>query len=353
MPIDYTDPAILQLIANLQEDLNPPDMNYVGRQYFRPVMEIEHVGSAGGFDIFASALKLITSTANADTGTSAEALVIDGMGTLGNLIRVDNQHLTNRYAFILTSDGRLGLSTLSTNDVQSRLEVAQGDADVIGLILFAKASTGEDLLQVINDNGQRILWIDILGQLHWMDSQSTEFQFPGGQPVPDVNELIAWNFDPALSGGTAPLVEQSVYLQKFYCPRPSTLSSVMFNVTNAVAIGGSASYVGLYSTSGTKLAETADVNTSFESTGMKSVDFSTPYVADTGYYYIAILVGNNPGLGPDLSTTGAATEMNNANLAAATYRWAIGPTGQTTLPSSITMSSNTSAAGVTPWVGVK
>lgn len=349
MPIvDPGDPNA-PILSQYDLGFEPNNATFTGAQIVHPVMEVIHQGRVDGFDVYAAVISLRIS----NLGTAANGLLIYGDQTIGDLIRVENGLLLNRYDLLLTKDGRLGIGVVKGNGVQARLEVAQADSAVIGQILFAKDSTGADLLQAVNNSGQTILWVDVKGQLRWKDSQSTIFQFPSGNPLPDLHNLVSWNFDPSLSGGTAKLVEQTIYLQKFYVPEPSTLSSVMLNVTNATPVGGTQSYIGLYSTGGTKLAESADVSTQFETTGMKTISFTTPYVADTGYYYTAILVGNNPGLGPDLSTSGGATDMNNVNLTGADLRFASGPTGQTSLPSSITMSSNIAPGAITPWVGVK
>lgn len=346
MPIvDPSDPNY-GLLSQYDLGFEPNNATFTGAQIVHPTMEIIHQGRVDGFDVYSAVVTLRIN----NQGTAASGLLVYGDHTTGKLIRIDNQTFADRYELIMDGLGRMGLSTLKVNAVGARLEIDQADTAVVGQILFAKGSTGSDLLQAINSSGVKILWVDILGQLHWVDSQSNEFVFVDPNPHPVINGLLGWGFPPNFASGTAHMTEGTVYLQKFYLNKPSTLSSLMFNVTNAANAPTSA-YGGLYSTGGTQLAVSANSTASFTSTGDKTLSFTSPYVANTGYYYTALLVAAGPGNGPDLSASTASSAVANINLTGATLRYCTGPTGQTTLPASITMSSNVSAVGL--WTGVK
>lgn len=356
MAIDLNDPQIQFLLDQYLNSTDASNVKFDGHQILRPVLELEHQGRIDGFDVFASCLKLVVSTLGGSTGTAAEGLVISGGTTTGNLIRVFNQaenlidYTTN--TFVISYDGRHGIMVPIADVLDGRLDVYQG-ADIPCVIIKAFAGGVEDLLQIIDEDLVKVSWIDHSGQFHWQDPQANDFVFPTGNLYPEVNNLLAWTYDPVFSGGAGRLTEQTIYMQKFYLKRPQTLSSVMFHVANATAALATNSYVGLYSTAGNRLAVTADISTEFETTGMKTVNFTTPYVALPGYYYTALLAGDGPGLGPDVTTSGASAGLANANLTTSSLRFAIAGTGQTSLPATITMSGLVTAAGINPWIGVK
>lgn len=338
------DPEV-QLLIDAAARFDPPNVRFDGDQVVKPTLEVHHTGHPSGFDLSAGICFLYIDK----FGSAAKGLVIDALRTTGELINVNNHNVDLRYAdLLLGPTGRLVVRPADANP-DSRFTVYQGsNIPAVKLIQFLTGTS--DMLQSINSAAVKILWVDYLGQLHWVDSQSNEFVFVDPNPHPVVNGLLSWGFPPNSASGTAHMTEGTVYLQKFYLNKPATLSSLMFNVTNS-ANSPSAGYGGLYDLSGTRLAVSANTASAFTTTGGKTLPFSVAYVANTGYYYSALLCAAGPGQGPDLSAGTASSSVTNINLTAATLRYCTGPTGQTTLPASITMSSN--IAAVSLWTGIK
>ncbi len=174
-------------------------------------------------------------------------------------------------------------------------------------------------------------------------------------PVSDVNDasftpadqgLIAWTADPATlrSAGNS-TVSGSVYLCKVKIVNRSTVvSNVIVGIETAGAtLTAGQSLVGLYNSSGTRLAVSADQSANWTSTGMKTIALTAPQTLAVGSYYVAILsVGTTP---PQFSTGAGGSVNINVGLSTGAARFLIGPTAQTSLPSSITLSSQTVSTG--------
>lgn len=170
---------------------------------------------------------------------------------------------------------------------------------------------------------------------------------------PDDHAVLAWSYDPAVTSNSTAVASGTVQLIKIVLRRAATISNLYAQVNTAGGtLTSGQNFAGLYSASGTLLSATADQTTAWGSTGMKTMALTTPQTVLPGYYYVALL--SNGTTGPAFARgnglSGAANAIN-LGLAASTARFATGPTAQTSLPSSITMSSN-SLAGVPYWVAV-
>jgi len=168
----------------------------------------------------------------------------------------------------------------------------------------------------------------------------------GSKPADQL--LIGWGYDSEHAGSTNILTSGTVYLHKLWLPAGSTVNNVGWTITTAGStLTAGRSLMGLYNAAGTLLAQTADQSGNWTSTGFKLPALTAPLaITVSGYYYVGLLsVGTTPPTGassPGLQTT------YNANTTGAGLRHAVGATGQTALPSSITMSSNTSTS-VSTW----
>lgn len=176
-----------------------------------------------------------------------------------------------------------------------------------------------------------------------------------GNPRPAWNKYLAWNYDVAmLAGSTTTLTLQQLYLMKIEVPDTMTFANVVVQVGTA-GTGLTAVYASLFNSTGTRLGNSADQSTAFNSgTGSKI----SPLTVDSGqsltiiggkgvYVYAAILM-----VGGTAATLHRLGNVNpNAGLAAADgFRFANGPSGQSTTPTSVTVSSFTS--GVPLWMGL-
>lgn len=131
-----------------------------------------------------------------------------------------------------------------------------------------------------------------------------------------------------------------IQLNKVWLRAAATLSTVHLNIAVAGAgLTSSQNFVALYDSSGNQVAISADQTTAWGTTGIKDTALVTPYAAAAGGYYVAVL-SNGSTTAPSLTahrTSGSA--MINYGLTLATARTLQTGTGNTSMPSSITLGS--------------
>ncbi|MCX5537744.1 hypothetical protein OG785_45645 [Streptomyces sp. NBC_00006] len=164
--------------------------------------------------------------------------------------------------------------------------------------------------------------------------------------TPADHGLITWTHDPAtLRSASNTTTSGTVYLCKVKIVNRSTVVSNVIVGIEAAGTGLTAgqSFVGLYDSSGTRLAVSADQSASWASTGMKSIALTAPQTLAVGTYYVAILsVGTTP---PQFSMGAGGAANINVGLATSAARYLIGPASQTALPTSITLGSQSTTTG--------
>lgn len=164
-----------------------------------------------------------------------------------------------------------------------------------------------------------------------------------------VQNFIAWNYDSESQNGGNSLTLGTVFLHKIYIPAGSTINNLGTNVTVA---GNTLTYAraALFNGSGTQLGISVDQTTNWASTGFKVNATTAPIAISTaGFYYVALL--NTGTTAATMSSTPGTSNAFNANTSGATLRHATGPTAQSSMPASITMSSNVST-GASIWCAV-
>jgi hypothetical protein len=159
---------------------------------------------------------------------------------------------------------------------------------------------------------------------------------------PQDQNLLAWTYDPVLqTGSTAPgagvlnLIRVPVYRA---CPVTSILLEVV-GAGSGLTSGQNA--VGLYSAAGVLIGKSADQSPAWGSIGLKTAALSGgPYYVSQGWVYVVILANGAtlPGFG---RATVQGSSAVNAGLTVSTARYAVNSSGQTALPSSVTMSGST------------
>lgn len=165
--------------------------------------------------------------------------------------------------------------------------------------------------------------------------------------------FIAMPYAPELAASSAALVSGTVTMTRVTIGAQATLSTLTVAVFGAGSgLTAGQNFGALYSAAGTRVAVTADQTTAWASTGEKNMAFTSPYNAAPGLYYLALLsVGTTP---PTIFRTIAATaasDVINHGMTPATARYTTGPTGQTSMPASVTMASRT-LSGTAFWMGV-
>lgn len=165
--------------------------------------------------------------------------------------------------------------------------------------------------------------------------------------VADDHALLAWAYDPtSVQAGTV-VVAGTVQLIKVILRTQQTITNVILHITSAGSgLTASQNFAGLYNSSGTLLSATADQSGTWNSSGLKTIALTTQQTGlAAGVYYVAIVSNGTtpPSFGRSASVT-AGGALINVGLTAAASRFATGPAAQTSLPGSITMSSNAQAA---------
>lgn len=168
-----------------------------------------------------------------------------------------------------------------------------------------------------------------------------------------LQNYITWNHNPLLIQGTAGAnTSGTIYLHRVYLAQGQTVTGIGYGVQTAGAtLTSGQNLIGLYDSSGNRVALTADQSTNWTSTGYKSTNLTATYsVTTAGYYYVAFLaVGTTP---PAFHQQANASQtFYNANTSAGTFNHCSDGTGQTSLPTSITLGS-TASTGVNTWVAI-
>ncbi|MFI9244160.1 hypothetical protein ACIGXF_16580 [Streptomyces sp. NPDC053086] len=165
--------------------------------------------------------------------------------------------------------------------------------------------------------------------------------------------LITWSFDPAACTATGTTLSAGfIYLIEIVLRQAATIAKINAVIGTAGAtLTANQCLAGLYDTTGTRRGVTGDMSTTWNSAGNKAMSLTSSYSAAAGRYYLALLF--NGTTSPTFacgSTLGATFTPGNANLAAGSYRFCRSASGQTSLPTSITLSGYTPDAN-NVWLG--
>jgi hypothetical protein len=193
------------------------------------------------------------------------------------------------------------------------------------------------------------------GQLYYQDSTGNSWALnaPRGDVLPGDQGLLEWNYDPAAANATGTtLTNGTVFLQRIQVRAPMKITNVLVHLTNAaVTPTAGQSAVGLYSSTGALLSGSADTGSTLSgSTGAISMALSTPQNVGAGFYWVALL--GNAGTAAKFSASANGAANANVGLSASGFRFCVNGTSQTSLPASVTPSSNTATGAQTFWVGV-
>jgi len=170
--------------------------------------------------------------------------------------------------------------------------------------------------------------------------------------TPSENGFVGGNLDPALCATNLLLTAGVMFLTRVRLSVDSTIGSLKVLTRSPAGAGMSNAYLGLYSTAGTLLAQTADVSATLAATAPTSHALTAPLTGQTAgtSYYVGILVGAGTTMPTLLAPVGG---FGSALLTAANSRAGQIGTGQTALPASFTPSSiNTSVSSLTWCAGL-
>jgi hypothetical protein len=165
------------------------------------------------------------------------------------------------------------------------------------------------------------------------------------------NTLLLANGDPWDAVNTSLLAAGTVYLSKIIVRTVTLVSNVWFLCNTAGAGASSGSFVGIYSSAGVLLSSSADIGGLLTTAQAVEGALATPQLFQAGTFFWNAIVVNLATTQPSMGR-GAGTNISSLlGLTAATARFAINGTGQSSLPASITPASNGSTGGVTLWSG--
>jgi hypothetical protein len=172
-------------------------------------------------------------------------------------------------------------------------------------------------------------------------------------PLPDDQAIKAWTYDPALaSNATAPTAGQ-LQLMRFILRSGQTISTIYLDINGLGSVLASGqNLVGLYTSAGALIDGCGDQTVAWGSTGLKAGTLGSSHALTSGIYYVGFVANgtSSPTFARGNGLAGAAN-MNNLGLTTSTCRFGTNGSGVTSLPATITMSSNTFAA-VSFWAAV-
>lgn len=163
--------------------------------------------------------------------------------------------------------------------------------------------------------------------------------------TPQGQDMIAWQFDPASNMVGTAITSGTVNWSKLWIPQPSTITNVCIALSaTGVGLVAGQNFAGLYDDAGIRLGVTADQTAAWGTAGFKEMALTAPVVTTApGFYYVAVLC--NAGTSPPFARGSALTaSIPNAKLTTTNARFALGPTLQTSLPASVTLSTRTLTA---------
>jgi hypothetical protein len=178
--------------------------------------------------------------------------------------------------------------------------------------------------------------------------------YPAYQPDnPSRHGFLEWYFDPNLSTTGSALTSGTIYLMKISPQYNFTINNVtlVLNGTAATNLTSGQNLVGIYNSSGTRIAVSADQSSSWLTTGTKTISVGATSLISNQDYFIAVLsVGT--GTMPTMARLSTSSGIVNVGQTNATQRASVNGTSQTSLPSSLTLSSNSGTNVITIWAGL-
>jgi hypothetical protein len=183
---------------------------------------------------------------------------------------------------------------------------------------------------------------------------------------PAVIGLKAWNFPPLLATATGnATTAQDLYLAQVNLSTATVFSNIyLYAAAGPAGVPSStASFAGVYfpttSSTAALVASTAQIGTAIGTTsGFKTCPLTAQFTtAATGQFYVGVLIGTGTQVqfgtpaGDTAVTTGAVLAAGPL-ATAAQYPFALNGTSLSTLPATVTTTSNLTTGAIPFWVGL-
>lgn len=180
-----------------------------------------------------------------------------------------------------------------------------------------------------------------------------------GSALPSLHSLLAWSFDPLLAGANLSAIYQG-YVNLVLIPVPVAISvtNVLVYISSGSGLTSGQNLAGLYDSSGSLLASTADQTTAWGNSGLQTMALTGAPIAIAGgpdvYVYAALLTngGTSPAFGKVTISGGGLTWPVTVGMPSTRARFfRTASNGNTSLPSTITLSSAV-ADSQSVWAGL-
>lgn len=174
-----------------------------------------------------------------------------------------------------------------------------------------------------------------------------------GEASPATHGVVAWANDPAHNVNSSLLTNGTVYVTAVYPAKDASITKLYTHIpVAAVTATAGQNWLGVYSSAGTRLQQVG-IDSEVTTTGLITGTITAQAVTAGSFYWVAIVA--NASTAPTLARASGVTGIGavaNLGLTAATYRFGIAATAQTTLPASFTPSSNTATSFAGPWAAI-
>ncbi len=182
--------------------------------------------------------------------------------------------------------------------------------------------------------------------------QTQSAQVRNGHWLPSDHGLVAWNIDPSEAANSQALTSGTVVYMGLQIRAATSFSNIIVPITSpGVTLTAGQNLAGLYDSTGTRVAVSADQSANWTTVGAKVVPMTgAPIALSPGLYFVAVLSNGTTPITMLRETNITNGTIINIGLTAATAR-ASELAGQTGLSASITLSSRTlSIASI--WTGI-
>lgn len=198
-------------------------------------------------------------------------------------------------------------------------------------------------------------WIFVNNEWAYADSISTTPLTTGyAADGPLDHNLAEWSYNPTLALTDGPPTNGVIYLVRINCRYGGLISNVWLSQqSNATSGTAGANFVGIYDSTGLKIAQTADLTTPWTANSLLtvSVPLVTPVTLTRGSFYWVGILANLSGQG---HFRYQAITNNHANVGLNGYQslCSVYGTAQTTLPTNLTIANASQTNALYYWVGL-
>lgn len=294
-------------------------------------------------------------TAVLDIGTSTQE-PIDVLGVSGNTITSCNRNIDGTSGFAHAINATFTHADIGRDfrEARSHIDASAGVHGVTGSVVGTtdvQNLTNKTLTAGTISNGEtftsssapvetstNVGLYNNNGVLSYADATTTSTPVITQGTYANFNSFITWTFDGVLpTTNLAASVNGGVMLSRIVLTTTTTVT----NINGAIGVAGSSltsgkNFAGIYDNTGTLKGTTADLTTSWGTTGNKVMPLTSPVTLPAGTYYIAILGNASTSIPQWL---GMAFNSTGNFPGTAPYRSSFVSGPNNTLPASITLGS--------------